>query len=91
MEPHGQSPWYFHVLPRNPPKHTLLRPRRRRVFYPQSSTATYRGLLRRRTKRHFCEKRGPLGVAVGSRSVSVGDRDILEGGPELLDFSAEVI
>jgi hypothetical protein len=35
--------------------------------------------------------RGPLGVVVGSRSVSVGDRDILEAGPELLDFSAEVI
>jgi hypothetical protein len=32
MEPHGQSPWYFHVLRRNPPKHTLLRTRLRRVI-----------------------------------------------------------
>ena len=32
MEPHGQSPWYLHVLRRNPPKHTLLRTRLRRVI-----------------------------------------------------------
>jgi hypothetical protein len=32
MEPHGQSPWYLDVLRRNPPKHTLLRTRLRRVI-----------------------------------------------------------
>jgi hypothetical protein len=32
MEPHGQSPWYLHVLRRNPPKHTLLHTRLRRVI-----------------------------------------------------------
>ena len=32
MEPHGQSPWYLHVLRRNPPKHTLLSTRLRSVI-----------------------------------------------------------
>jgi len=41
MEPHGQNPWYLHVLRRNnPPK----------LSSSHSSTALGRGLLRRRIK-----------------------------------------
>jgi hypothetical protein len=61
MEPHGKSPWYLHVLRGNPPKHTLLRARLRRVIllavivrrhrlWPTASMAIGRGLLRRRIK-----------------------------------------
>jgi hypothetical protein len=62
MEPHRQSPWYLHVLRRNPPKHTLLSILRSRLLRrtgaqgfgglssSHSSTAIGRGLLRRRIK-----------------------------------------